>query len=341
MPGVVKDIKDKIINGGELVKQKYAEVQQSMDNWGVKYTKAEVTPKEKYSTRRTEAYKLSGEEYTKKEKEWREIMNSIYNSLATEAQPISRSEDKERAVSSSIPNLFAKVKQNSLFISGLDNILSEINRGKVDFANVNSKIAGILRGKFEDGHYYLGAMVIPNNNEWSEVEPRFADHHANTDNNSEDVNSIGFVLQLPRNINPSFNSSDASHIELFYYNQRYDTGDVTKNKEFLKSYIEGIKHFFETGTYDKMPLPDECNTSGEADKLYNSIVTRGRVTQQTGNAIMSAFKEPRKRIKKKFSTRIEKADPFYSNAAKAVEGIKQEKATPEQWLKIGVVIEDG
>jgi len=37
-------------------------------------------------------------------------------------------------------------------------------------------------------------MVIPNNNEWSEVEPRFADHHANTDNNSEDVMADTFLI---------------------------------------------------------------------------------------------------------------------------------------------------
>jgi len=85
----------------------------------LEHTTKKLAYPEKYSTRRTEAYKLSGEEYTKKEKEWREIMNSIYNSLATEAQPISRSEDKERAVSSSIPNLFAKVKQNSLLSQDL------------------------------------------------------------------------------------------------------------------------------------------------------------------------------------------------------------------------------
>lgn len=33
-----------------------------------------------------------------------------------------------------------------------------------------------------------------------------------------------------------------------------------------------------------------------------------------------------------FSLKVQKHDPFYSNAAKAVEAIKQEKATPEQWL---------
>ena len=36
----------------------------------------------------------------------------------------------------------------------------------------------------------------------------------------------------------------------------------------------------------------------------------------------------------RFSLNIQSTDPFYSNAAKAVEGIRQEKATPEQWLKM-------
>ena len=37
---------------------------------------------------------------------------------------------------------------------------------------------------------------------------------------------------------------------------------------------------------------------------------------------------------KKFSERINKSDPFVSNAARGVEGIKQEKATAEQWKKM-------
>ena len=46
MPSIVKDIKDKIING-DLVTKKYAEAQASMDKWGIKYSKADVTPKAK------------------------------------------------------------------------------------------------------------------------------------------------------------------------------------------------------------------------------------------------------------------------------------------------------
>ena len=76
------------------------------------------------------------------------------------------------------------------------------------------------------------------------------------------------------------------------------------------------------------------NTKKEASQRVNEIKTSLHSTSVTeGASSSSGAKIPRLLETAKGNVSFHKASPvFYSNAEKAVEGLKQEKATPAQWL---------
>ncbi len=128
----------------------------------------------------------------------------------------------------------------------------------------------------------------------------------------------------------------------------YFAGDTDKSNAFIDKYLESlgleekvVDDEYIVWTDGKFTYFDTNHDNLIIDDNGDIHIIDGKIRLGDGsdysNGDPQAYEpfgvEDKPSVNVKFAI-VEKNDPFYSNAAKAVEGIKQEKATPEQWLKM-------
>ncbi len=84
---------------------------------------------------------------------------------------------------------------------------------------------------------------------------RVSNHSATTRNFGQTPNNVGLVIKT-RNHNFR-DEKGTDYVEFMYYGDQI-AGDATRQREV----IEGLRHYIETGSFEKMPQPDVLNTSG-------------------------------------------------------------------------------
>lgn len=130
------------------------------------------------------------------------------------------------------------------------------------------------------------------------VTIRLADHNAHTSGFDQNNRSNGISIVITPKKNMGIDNDGFAHVVEFYY-------DAIKLRRAegkpLADIVRSIQQVLYSGEYK--------DTTGLAER-------------EEMNANMPRF------------SKAPSEEPFYSNALKAVQDIKQEKATPEQWLKM-------
>ncbi len=84
---------------------------------------------------------------------------------------------------------------------------------------------------------------------------RVSNHAATTDNFGRTPNNVGLIIKTrPHRFR---DEKGTDYVEFMYYGDQI-AGDATRQREV----IEGLRHYIETGSFEKMPQPDVLNTSG-------------------------------------------------------------------------------
>ena len=143
---------------------------------------------------------------------------------------------KVQQICESLKNLSEKIPEKGL---GKSEIVYEI-ASALDFQNASSSnsnykvvtVAGMLPTTF-----------------------RISNHSARVHNLGKTSNNVGIVIKTSRH--QFTHKADIDYVEFLYYGDR-----IENNAAIQRAIVDGLRHYIETGSFDRMPEADRLNTSG-------------------------------------------------------------------------------
>lgn len=226
------------------------------------------------------------EEYKKKETAWHTVMKETV--AARHAQAPDQSENAK-------PLSAAKVQKIENITKSLEGIISSVNKKSIernDFLNWISGAIGFRNGE-KDKSKYGTAITLGNGDE---VYMRVSNHSGRMINfelyRQNDKDSYGIVVNSSVDeldgYRPRFkDKKNVDHLELQYYTERFDDATENQRQTLELGIAEGIKHLISTGSFEKMPLPNDVNPSGIYKRIFNEV--KKRIEQE--NEINFSFED--------------------------------------------------
>lgn len=226
------------------------------------------------------------EEYKKKETAWHTVMKETV--AARHAQAPDQSENAK-------PLSAAKVQKIENITKSLDGIIASVNKKSIerdDFLNWISGAIGFRNGE-KDKSKYGTAITLGNGDE---VYMRVSNHSGRMINfelyRQNDKDSYGIVVNSSVNeldgYRPRFkDKKNVDHLELQYYTERFDDTTENQRQALEVGIAEGLKHLISTGSFEKMPLPNDVNPSGIYKRIFNEV--KKRIEQE--NEINFSFED--------------------------------------------------
>lgn len=226
------------------------------------------------------------EEYKKKETAWHTVMKETV--AARHAQAPDQSENAK-------PLSAAKVQKIENITKSLEGIISSVNKKSIernDFLNWISGAIGFRNGE-KDKSKYGTAITLGNGDE---VYMRVSNHSGRMINfelyRQNDKDSYGIVVNSSVDeldgYRPRFkDKNNVDHLELQYYTERFDDATENQRQALELGIAEGIKHLISTGSFEKMPLPNDVNPSGIYKRIFNEV--KKRIEQE--NEINFSFED--------------------------------------------------
>ncbi|MDE6536773.1 MAG: N-6 DNA methylase [Muribaculaceae bacterium] len=143
----------------------------------------------------------------------------------------------------------AKVKIISENLKYLEGNIPENGLGKNQIVYAIAESLGIAG---ESGRSNYSEVNVPG---VGETTIRISNHSANPSNFGRVENNVGIVIKTS---NQRFRPDEGTdYVELMYYGDK-----VSGNAGLQKEIVGGLRHYIETGSFEKMPEPDRLNTSG-------------------------------------------------------------------------------
>ena len=143
----------------------------------------------------------------------------------------------------------AKIKKISENLKFLGDNIPERGLGKNEVSYALAQSLGIDGNSSKSNYIEINVAGV------GSTTIRISNHSAKTENFGRTGNNVGIVIKTS---NHRFRpESGIDYVELMYFGDK-----VSGNGGLQKEIVGGLRHYIETGSFEKMPEPDRLNTSG-------------------------------------------------------------------------------
>ena len=207
--------------------------------------------------RYTKEQKAEKNEKVRREDKWKETARVLTDTKKpTQKETYSAPKDsrlshqKDAALDSQSKSDVAKLKNICESLKLLERNVSDKGLGKSQIVYEIASALGYKRASSSGSNYEV--VSIPGA---GRTTIRISNHSAEITNFGKTRNNIGIVIKTSGH--RFSHNPNIDYVELIYYGDK-----VSGNAALQREIVSGLRHYIETGSFEKMPEPDRLNTSG-------------------------------------------------------------------------------
>ena len=207
--------------------------------------------------RYTKEQKAEKNEKVRREDKWKETARVLTDTKKpTQKETYSAPKDsrlshqKDAALDSQSKSDVAKLKNICESLKLLERNVPDKGLGKSQIVYEIASALGYKRASSSGSNYEV--VSIPGA---GRTTIRISNHSAEITNFGKTRNNIGIVIKTSGH--RFSHNPNIDYVELIYYGDK-----VSGNAALQREIVSGLRHYIETGSFEKMPEPDRLNTSG-------------------------------------------------------------------------------